>query len=338
MIETTILAFESSPLTSVALPADILNAAGTLWNSMNGLEPKPAFRVRIVTPDGKPVQGHGTIPIIPHESLENIDATDVLIVSGIGDLRKVPGKSDMAAEKLRQLHARGSLLASICSGAFVLAATGLLDGKEATTHWGMARLFAEKYPRVRLKTRQILTEEDNLLCSGGTTAGADLALALIRKFCGEEEAVRCARVLLLDPNRSTQSPYEQLPVMYDHGDPEIAEVQRWISSNYRQAVTVERLADIGRMSRRTFERRFKKATGHSPLQYLQRVRVESARQLLETTSHSFEEITGHVGYEDTSSFRRIFYKEMGLPPSVYREKFGRRGQVGPDFFTGTMDR
>lgn len=324
MIRTAILAFDGSPLSSIGLPADILNAAGTLWNMVNGQERNPYFSVSIVTPDGKPVRCNMTVQLHPDGSLFDLEQPDLVIISGITALGRITERFGEVARHLERLHSQGCCLASICSGAFVLAETGLLDGKTATTHWGMAPMFRKTFPKVHLETRNLIAEHDNILCSGGTTAGADLSLHLIRKFCGEVEANRCARVLLLDPNRSTQSPYEQLNIPFEHGDLEVTEVQQWITVNYQSEVTVQKLANIGRMSRRTFERRFKQATGYSPLRYLQRVRVESAKRLLETTNKTFEEITCRVGYGDTSSFRRIFQKELGLPPSVYREKFSRR--------------
>lgn len=320
-----ILALDGSPLSSIALPADILTSAGTMWNSIAGLKPEPLFSVSIVSPDGGPVRCHNSIEIKPDGSLADITSADVLIVGAITLLDNCAKRHGDVIRTLHLLHRQGTVLASICSGAFLLAATGLLDRKPATTHWGLGQQFSSRYPKVQLDISRTVTDAGSLICSGGAYAGADLALHLIRRFYGNDAANRCARVLLLDPQRTRQSPYEIMNIRTDHGDSHIADVQEWLAANCQREITIEILAANARMSRRTFERRFKEATGESPLRYLQRLRVEKAKHLLETGMQTFDEITSQVGYQDTSSFRRMFQKSTGLPPTAYREKFRRPG-------------
>ncbi len=321
MITIAVLAVEGSPLSSIALPVDILNAAGVFYNRLAGLPVKPLYSVSIVSAEGKPVQCYNSLTLDALDALKDIPHPDVVIIGALATLAGFQEKHRETIRLLRTLHNQGSMLASICSGAFLLASTGLLDGKNATTHWGMSGEFEKLFPKVCLDTSKTVIDEGRLLSSGGAYAGADLALYLVRKFHGNEVADKCARVLLIDPYRASQAPYEIMDIPIDHGDTEVSLVQEWIGDNYSNDFTIEELAGRCALSRRTFERRFKKATGKSPLGYIQYIRVEKAKYLLERGSHSFETITNQVGYEDVSSFRRLFQKSTGLPPSVYRQKF-----------------
>lgn len=324
MLRVAVLAVDNSPLSSLALPIDIFNAAGVLYNRIAGIAENPCFEVQVVSPAGRKVSLLKSVQLIPDGSLEELHAPDIMIIGGLGNVEDVDSIYDEVGEKLLSLHKRGTVLASICSGAFLLASTGLLDGKEATTHWGLCQRFAARFQKVQIKTSSTVVDQQNVLTSGGTTAGADLALYIVRKYCGSNVADQCARVLLLDPYRSTQLPYEVLTVPVDHGDSQVAIVQEWIGENSHREVTVDDLAAIGSMSRRTFERRFKKATGKTPLSYVQQVRIEKAKRLLEGGEITFETITVEVGYEDPSTFRRMFQKSTGLSPAVYRQRFGMK--------------
>ena len=322
MIKVAVLALDNCPLSALALPVDILNAAGVLYNRMAGIPEDPGFEVCVVSTSEEPVSCYKSVHIIPDKGLEGLGGNDVVIIGALADMTGIGTKYQELIKKLIFLHEQGVILASICSGAFLLAETGLLNGKEATTHWGLCRRFTEQFPEVRVKASRTVVDQKSLLSSGGTTAGGDLALYLVRKYCGDHMAKQCARVLLLDPCRSSQQPYNDLTMQIDHGDSEISQVQEWLDGNYFREVTVAGLANISRMSRRTFERRFKKATGRTPLRYLQEVRLEKAKALLETGDYTFETITNEVGYGDPSTFRRMFLKSTGLPPGVYRQRFG----------------
>lgn len=321
MKRVVILAFENSPLSALALATDIFHSAGVFWNRIFGETVDPQFTVRIASEDGKPVRCQRTVVITPDCSIDDLGEIDLLIVSPVTTLSETFSNYQTVIDFIRHAYAAGTHVASICTGAFLLAATGLLDNRRATTHWGVTDLFARQFPKVKLEPEQTVTEENNLFCSGGATAGADLCLHLVRKYCGSQIAYRCARALLLDPARASQAPYEVFYFDKNHGDAKIASLQQWLEKNYHEDLPVETMARKAAMSRRTFERRFKSATGDSPRRYLQRVRVENAKIMLEIGTDSFEKITCRVGYEDTSSFRRIFQKNTGLTPSRYREKF-----------------
>ena len=324
MKNITILALAGSPLSAIALPADIFLAAGVFWNKLFGLPEEPRFTVRIATLDGLPVRCQGSIVINAECALADIGQPNLLIIAPLTDLHHPLLRSANLHDRLRDLHNRGIHLASICTGAFLLAATGLLDGKKATTHWALRQVFAKRYPRVQLEISQTVTDEDSLLCSGGANAGGDLALHLVRRYCGNETALHCARALLLDPARISQAPYEVFSSVAQHDDLPVQSIQSWLEEHLQDAIRIDDLATRAAMSRRTFERRFKNATGDSPLRYLQRLRVERAKFLLESGRETFDTITGQVGYEDASTFRRIFLQNTGLQPGSYREKFGCR--------------
>lgn len=321
MKRITILAFNESPLSSIALPTDIFHAAGTFWNRLHKQRLTPQFKVNIATLDGRPIRCQSTISITPDCSFAQLPKTDLLMIAPITDLGSPLLTDTKLHKKLVQLHEAGIILASICTGSFILAATRLLNNKSATTHWGVQRYFRRKYPEVDLTIDKTVTDEGSLLCSGGANAGADLSLYLVKKFCGNEIVHRCSRALLLDPNRSSQAQYERYDFSSKHNDISISKAQEWLEQNYAEDITINSLANQLAMSRRTFERRFKKATGISPIRYLQKLRIENAKILLETSDNSFDEITYSVGYEDPSTFRKVFQRNSGLSPSSYREKF-----------------
>jgi transcriptional regulator GlxA family with amidase domain len=205
----------------------------------------------------------------------------------------------------------------------VLAETGLLDGKTATTHWGFADQFQRRYPQIKLKPERLITDEGNLFCSGGYNGGIDLSLYLVEKYCGHEVALQSSKSVIADIGRTSQAPYAIFQFQKDHRDKQILVVQEWIENNFDQNFNYNQLARHHGMSRRTFERRFKAATGDTPLTYQQRIRVEAAKRLLEDGNRSFDEITYQVGYEDSSSFRKIFLKQTSLRPREYQKKFQR---------------
>jgi transcriptional regulator GlxA family with amidase domain len=203
----------------------------------------------------------------------------------------------------------------------VLAETGLLDHRAATTHWAYERLFKERYPRVKLQVHQLVTNEGDLFCAGGAHAGIDLCLYLLARFHGKDLARRTAKVLVHDLERVSQLPYASLSLGRKNGDRQIQLAQEHIEETYNEPLDMGKLAKRIGLGRRTLERNFKKATGETPLSYLQNVRIEAAKRMLEDGALGFEEITARVGYEDISSFRKLFVKRTGLSPFAYRKKF-----------------
>jgi transcriptional regulator GlxA family with amidase domain len=323
MKKITILAMYNTMASTVIGPMDVFYQAGVMWNYFNGQNVTPYFEVNLVTTNGKPFKCLNRVRMIPDGAIHDVQDSDLIVVSSILDIEKTLSVQGEVIDWLKDRHRSGSQIATICTGAFVLAETGLLDGKTATTHWGFADQFQKRYPQIELKPERLITDEGDLFCSGGYNAGIDLSLYLVEKYCGHEVALQSSKAIIADIGRTSQAPYAIFQFQKDHRDNRILAVQEWIENNFNQNFNYDKLARHHGMSRRTFERRFKAATGDTPLIYQQRIRVEAAKRLLEDGNRSFDEITYQVGYEDSSSFRKVFLKQTRLRPTEYQKKFQR---------------
>jgi transcriptional regulator GlxA family with amidase domain len=282
----------------------------------------PLFETQIVSTEGKPVLAQGNVCLVPDISIHDVDRTDCVVISPL--LPKTtpwPDDLDLLGQWLEKMKMQNTLIAAVCTGSFLLAQMGLLDGKKATTNWQYARLFKERFPRVRLVPEDILTEEDNIICTGAATAVNNLSLHLIGRYGSRKLAHACSKALLIDPNRAGQTPYAASIPFRSHGDMQVLKAQEFIESAYAQIKTIDDIALTVGISPRHFKRRFKKATGDPPLRYLQRVRIDRAKKWLETTHEPIDKVTGAVGYSDISSFSRLFKQHTRMSPKSYREKF-----------------
>ena len=225
---------------------------------------------------------------------------------------------------LRSRYRDGTLVAGVCSGVAFLAEAGLLDGRRATTHWGVAETFRTRYPQVHWRTDLLITEDAGLFCGGGVNAASDLGLYLVDRFCGHRVAVEAARALLLDMPRSSQSGYGILPLSRPHDDEQVRKAEDHLSANFNRDVPVDELAARVGMSRRNLVRRFKDATGARPGAYIQMLRVAAACSMLEDGAASIEQVGMAVGYTDTAFFRRVFKRHIEMTPAAYRDRFRSR--------------
>lgn len=307
MISVAILALDNVLASSVMGTMDVFCQTGATWNYIIGKDEVSYFDIKIVTKDGAPVKTKNQAVIYPNCSIRDIEATDVIIISSFSDYNTV-GTSTEAIEWLKEHNKKGATIASICAGTYILAETGLLNGKTATTHWGFANDFRKRYPQINLQPEKIITDEGNLLCSGGCNSYIDLSICLVEKYCGRNIALESSKAMLHDIGRKSQEPYAVYQFAKNHNDSKIKSIQKWLEENYNQTIGVKELAENFGLSRRVFERRFKAATGNTPLLYLQRSRVEIAKKMLEKNSRTFSEIALMVGYEDTSFFRKLFKK------------------------------
>ncbi len=321
MRKVTILAPYNTMATTIFGPMDIFNQAGRLWNRLAESPQTPFFDVTVASPDGRPIRSANSIYIQPHCGAEDVRETDLIIISSATYIDEILKRNPDLPNWIRNHYNRGAHVASICTGVFLLAETGLLDGKSATLHWGFADIFRKRYPQVELRQDRIFIDHGRLYCSAGVNAGLDLSLYLVQKFCGRDAAVESAKTMVLDLGRESQTPYEHLFFRKDHGDPLVAQGQEWLEGRQSEAVDYEELASELRISRRSMERRFKQILGISPLGYLQKLRVEKAKLLLERGNRNFSEITYMVGYEDIPFFRKLFVRLTGLTPSEYQKKF-----------------
>ncbi len=325
MKKVTILGLYNSMASTIFGPMDIFNQAGRIWNRVTKTPSNPFFDVTFASADGQPIRATNNILIQPHCGVEEIDQTDLIIIASATFIKQIREKNPELVPWLQRQYKQGAHLASICTGVFLLAETGLLEGKSATLHWGYAHMFRKYYPQVKVEEDRMFLDHGRLYCSAGVNAGMDLSLYLVEKFCGRQVAVQCAKTMILDLGRTAQTPYGSFLSPGDHGDPVAIEVQRWIEQHHAQAIDYDWLAQEYRMSRRSLERRFKQATGFTPLGYLQQLRVETAKRLLEEGSHTFNEITYLVGYEDISFFRKVFVRLTGLRPKEYQQRFAGYG-------------
>ena len=321
MINVTLVGLYNSMATTIFGPMDILNQAGRLWNRIDNSPPTPFFDVRIASADGKPIRCTNNVLIQPHCSIGSIDQTDLIVLASATYIEQILQMNPELVPWIIRQYEQGAHVASICTGAFLLAETGLLDGKSASLHWGFTRMFRQRYPQVTLEPDKMFIDHGRLYCSAGVNAGMDLSLYLVEKFCGRQAAVTSAKTMILDLGRNLQTPYERFLFSKDHGDPSVIQAQTWIEQHHTQAIDYGQLAEKFRMSRRSLERRFKKATGVTPLMYLQQLRVETAKRLLEEGSRTFSEITYQVGYEDIAFFREVFIRLTGLRPKEYQQRF-----------------
>jgi transcriptional regulator GlxA family with amidase domain len=321
MKKVTILGLYNSMATTMFGPMDIFNQAGRLWQRVSKSPPAPFFDVAIASVDGQPIQCLNKVRVQPHGGIEAIDQTDLLIIASATYIDEILKKSPGLVSWIRRQYDQGAQVASICTGVFLLAETGLLDGKSATLHWGFTETFRRRYPRVRLEPDRMFIDHGRLYCSAGANAGMDLSLYLVEKFCGRETAVQSAKTMILDLGRERQSPYSSVLFSQDQGDPLVNKARKWIEGHYTESIDYDRLAGKFRMSRRSLERRFKLATGTTPLGYLQQLRVKTAKRLLEEGTRTFDEITYQVGYEDIPFFRKVFIRLTGLRPREYQQRF-----------------
>ncbi len=304
---------------------DALWAAGVLWNRVMGEVETPCFLPRFVAASLDPVVTVTGVSIIPHRTFSERPDADivfvptVLISSGRGFGRDNPE----LIHWLRKANAMGAFVYSSCTGSFPLAEAGLLDGKDATTHWAFAERMQKEYPDVRVHGDRVLVAADQysrIVTCGGAASWMDMVLYLVGKFGGPTEAMRLAKIQMYDWHHHGQKPYARLTCRPQAGDRQVQESQEWLADNYAVADPVAAMIQRSGISRRSFGRRFKAATGFAPTDYAHRVRIEEAKQLLETSSMTVEQVGGAVGYGDAASFRRLFNRMVGETPAAYRRR------------------
>ena len=323
MFDVTVLFLKETFSSTAIGPMEVFRHAGTLWNLLTGNRQKPRFNVTTASADGKAVECDGPIQIKPMAALKDVRHTDLIFIPTTGlSIDDVVERNAPVVPWLRRWQKKGTAIASVCSGVGLVAATGMLDGKRATTHWALAERFREKYPRVKWMPELMVTEDRGFYCGGGVHAALDLSLYLVEKFCGHEVAMQSAKALLIETPRAWQAGFAVVPLKTEHNDEAISTAQDWLHENFHRVFPLETPARRAGMSSRNFVRRFKQATGDSPLAYLQKLRVAAAKRLLEGDHRTVQEISTAVGYQDAAFFRSLFQRHTGVSPGAYREKFG----------------
>ena len=323
MIDVTVLFLDETFSSTAVGPMEVFRHAGSLWNILAGRRQTPRFHVSTASADGKAVNCDGPIQIKPAAAIKDIRKTDLIFIPTTGlSVDDVVERNAPVVPWLKRWRKRGTEIASVCSGVGLVAETGMLDGKRATTHWGLAERFREKYPRVHWMPELMVTEDHGFYCGGGVHAALDLSLYLVEKFCGHDIAMQSAKAMLIETPRAWQAGFAVVPLKTEHSDDAISSAQDWLHENFHRGFPLDAPARRVGMSLRNFVRRFKQATGDSPLIYLQKLRVAAAKRLLESDHRTMQEISDAVGYQDVAFFRALFQRHTGVSPSAYREKFG----------------
>ncbi len=314
----------NSIVDTIIAPYNLFKMANTHHQKFNGLA-QPLFEIDLVGVNEEPVTYQKLFTVAPTASIATVQKTDLIIISPIsGDLGKA---TEMNIELVnwikKQRIEHHSELASLCKGAFLLAETGLINGKNCATHWTAHNLFQRKYPKVNLVAENIICEDNGIYSSGGAYSILNFTLYLIERYLGRETAIWISKISEIDFDRVSQSQFIIFSGQKEHMDEEIKSAQEFIESNYADKLNIESIAEKVNLNVRSFLRRFKKATSNTPLEYIQRVRVEAAKKKLESTTETIMEVMYGIGYNDEKAFRTTFRKYSGLSPKEYQMKYNR---------------
>ncbi|HEV8283844.1 MAG TPA: helix-turn-helix domain-containing protein [Chitinophagaceae bacterium] len=323
-MRVAILNYDDVVPTSAAGPADILAALMRTYPLIAGKPLNVEFEIEFIS------ESNGRYwkkPFYAKEQkiLTKKDLYDLIIIPAMfsNKIETVLQKQGRLIAWIKQQYEQKAELASICVGAFLLAATGLLNGRKATTNWMFAGLFKKMYPQVLLEDDKIIIDQGRIYTCGGAFSFTSFMIYLIEKYCGHEEAIIASKILMINIHQQPQNSFSIFQFQHDHHDEAIEDVQAFIEKNYSNLITIQELASRCNMGVRNFMRRFQQATGNSPLEYLQRVRIEAAKKLLENKNFSIEQVAFKCGYEDMSFFRKVFKRHVSITPREYKEKYGK---------------
>lgn len=283
------------------------------------------FDIQLVGIDKNSCIKKGLFSIHPDVNISEVEKTDLIIIPALQekDMNLALQKNAAYLPWLSRQYKQGAEIASLCIGSFLLAATGLLDGKKCTTHWGFASEFKAMFPNVTIVPEKILIDESGIYSSGGALSFTNLIVYLIEKYAGRDMAIIISKIFMIDIDRDNQSPFIMFRGQKDHEDESIRRAQEFIEKNFTEKLTVDELATMLALGRRNLERRFKKATSNTVIEYIQRVKIEAAKMSLESSRENVTEVMYKVGYNDTKAFRTTFKKITGLSPIQYRSKYNR---------------
>jgi transcriptional regulator GlxA family with amidase domain len=322
MKTVTILVPENAVLQAVADPRYMFSAVNEFLKAAGKSQ---LFHVQLVGLTKEVRVNGGTFSIHTDLLLHEVKKTDLVIVPALsGDLKTaIKINSEFIPWIVEQYH-KGAEVASLCLGAFLLASTGLLNGKKCSTHWLFANEFRSMFPEVDLVDEKVITEQNNLYSSGGANSYWNLLLYLVEKYTTRELAILASKYFVIDMGRNDQSPFIMFKGQKDHQDELIIRAQEYIEQNFQNKITVDELSDKFGIVRRTFERRFKKSTRNTVIEYIQRVKIEAAKKSFESSvNKTIYDVMYDVGYTDVKAFRDVFKKITGMPPVNYRNKYNK---------------
>lgn len=321
MKNVTILVPESSVMQAIADPQYLFSAVNQFLVVAGKA---PLFNVQLVGANEEIKLNGGIFSVHPDLLIEDVEQTDLVFIPALfGDMQSAIDKNKALVPWIQAQYARGAEVASLCVGAFLLASTGLLDGKKCSTHWGFQNEFREMFPKVEVIDGSIITEEHRLYSSGGANSYWNLLLHLVEKYTDRETAILASKYFAIDIDRESQTTFALFKGQKNHTDDAIKQAQEYIEKNVTERINVDELADLVAVGRRSFERRFKAATNNTILEYIQRIKIEAAKHSFESSRKNITEVMYDVGYTDTKAFRRIFKKITGLTPVEYRNKYNK---------------
>ena len=326
-LETLVIALPETAGSALYGLVDVLASTGRVWHTLTRTEPVALpFHVRIASLGTRSFRCGNGIPVSPGVSIRDNPPADIIIIPQLwfGPDEQLGGRYAEVTRWIRERYERGASVYSVCSGALLLAEARLLDGREATSHWGYQQLFERRYPKVRFRPEPSICFSDatgRLVTAGGSTSWHDLVLHIISRHVSPGEALHISQAYLLKPHEEGQLPYRPLVRPLPHPDAAVRETELWMTKHFRERRAVAGAVKYSRLAERTLKRRFKAATGLALIDYLQNLRIEEAKRLLESSTRSADTISADVGYEDASFFRRIFKRRTGLTPVRYRRMF-----------------
>ena len=270
----------------------------------------------------------GMFTIKPQINISDITKTDLIIIpSSIPDYHKAVGDDAVLLEWITAQYKKGAEIASICSGAFLLASSGLLDGRNCSTHWAHADAFKKQFPKVTLLADRLITDENGICTNGGAYSFLNLMIYLVEKYYDRQTAIYCSKIFQIEMDRNSQSSFAMFTGQKLHGDTMVEEAQKFIEGSLREKISVEEMSAKFAIGRRNFDRRFIKATGNTPIEYSQRVKIEFAKKELEVSRKTVSEVMYEVGYSDLKAFRELFRKITGLSPLEYRNRYNKEAAL-----------
>ena len=318
---------------SILIPhghTSVVNIEGThqIFNEVNTIRESmgrpPLFKVQLVGISRETSQRNGLFTINPDVLIQDLEKSDLIIIPAIhGHPQQIMEQNEPFISWIIEQYKKGAEVMSLCIASFFLASTGLLNGKQCSTHWIAANDFKIMFPEVNLVDDKIMTEEDGIYTSGGAYSFLNLLVYVIEKYAGRDVAVLIAKRFMIDIDRVSQSPFIMFKGQKEHEDEPVKKAQEFIENNFQEKITIDQLASMLALGRRNMERRFKKATSNTVIEYIQRVKIEAAKKNLETGRKNINEVMYDVGYSDTKAFRTIFKRITGLSPIEYRSKYNK---------------
>jgi transcriptional regulator GlxA family with amidase domain len=317
--------WDGNNLSSIVGAYKIFTRANAYWKQSGRNE---LFTIDLAGISSKVDFYNGLFTVTPNKQIPDISKTDLIIIPSLNHNYEQAVKANgQLIGWIEQQYKNGAEIASICTGAFLLASSGLLDGRTCSTHWAAADTFRTLFPKVDLQADRLITDENGIYTNGGAYSFLNLVIYLVEKYFDRQTAIYCSKVFQIEMDRESQSAFTIFTGQKQHGDEMVKEAQAYIESNMQEKISVEHLSARFAVGRRNFDRRFIKATGNTPVEYLQRVKIESAKKALETSRKTVNEVMYEVGYSDVKAFREVFRKVTGVSPLEYRRRYNKEAVV-----------